>query len=1300
MDHGPWHRVRRLPLLAGFFLCYFTLAAISIWIAKLSGLVAVAWLANGPAFAFVLRHERRIWPVFATALVLANGLAAWVHSYPPFLGMTIGLGNATEILVAAAVAEWFHSRTEQDLTLEHACLLLGTLLFIGIPLGGLVGSPVIAHALHIPWRAAYPNWLLGHSVGVVLTVVPAVLISQGQAAALLSPSRIPQWLIGLGASLSATYVVLTFLPFRFIYAAVPLLIIAVRLGTLAASLICTTLLVFFGELMLLGLIPLPESILEGGPRSLWPAVALTALLPQLAGLIWDSKERQREALAASERQFRSAMELAATGFALTDPDGRFREVNSTLCLILGYTREALLALHHQDIVFEADRERVLLTRRMLVAGELDRYAMEKRYVRPDGGIVWVLGKGTCIRGADGRVGVMLEVEDITRRRAHEREIAALSERLRLATEAFHMGTWDLDLRDHNLDWDAQMYTLYDAKPDTGISTYALWRSRVHPDDLAEVEAALRQSSESGAAFQCEYRIVLSDGQVRHISAGGLIKCDADGTPSHLIGMNWDITSRKQTELALAKARDAAEAAARTKGEFLANMSHEIRTPMNAVLGMAHLLAGTALNPEQQQYLSMIERSGKSLLGILNDVLDISKIDAGRLELTAAEFNLDEVMSVLVSVMSVNAGEKDLELAIGVEPDVPRALIGDSLRLQQILINLTGNAIKFTDQGEVALLASMTAQEPGRARLKFVIRDTGIGMTEPQLQRLFQAFSQGDMSTTRRYGGTGLGLNICKRFVDLMGGTMGVESTPGVGSLFWVEIPFALPDRPAPLNANRPDHELRLLVIDDNRTALDYLAKIITGWRWRADLVSSCDEALLKLHAAQQDGTVYDAALVDWRMPVDGWATLRAIRSTLGNAQFPVLMMVGAFARERVANDDAAAEITGIITKPVTSSSLSDALQQLIPGQSPTAQAVRPNFANRFAGYHVLLVEDTRVNQLVAIGMLEQLGASCEIAPNGQVAVEMVKANAARFDLVLMDIQMPVMDGIAATHYLRHQLDLAVPIIAMSAGVMQAERELCIDAGMDDFVAKPIEAERLAGVMAKFLPTRTKFRHPRITTGHASFDAVMARVTDTALFHPDALLEEVMMDRAVQRQIIAEFAKEASRFAADVRHALGRLALDEAKRLFHTLKGTAGTVAARQVAELASKGETAARAGNTAEALRVLGKLEPVLDALLGEIDTWLEETAGKLPAPPVQRAAQPDTPPDGETLLQSLHDLLAQNNIRACKVWASLKPEVTGRLGDATASALDHAIAELRFDEACALLEPHFLNQGTPAIDS
>ena len=518
---------------------------------------------------------------------------------------------------------------------------------------------------------------------------------------------------------------------------------------------------------------------------------------------------------------------------------------------------------------------------------------------------------------------------------------------------------------------------------------------------------------------------------------------------------------EQRTLQLQSAVKQAQTANAAKDVFVANMSHELRTPMNAVLGMAHLLGTTGLSPEQARYLEMIRASGQSLLGILNDILDFSKMQAGKVEMHPVRFNLDEVLHALATIMSVSAGDKDLELCIGVEPDVPRVLVGDALRLQQVLVNLAGNAIKFTESGEVSVLVELVAPLP--LTLGFVVRDTGIGMSEEQLARLFLPFTQGDLSTTRRFGGTGLGLTISKGLVELLGGDIKARSTPGAGSEFRFTLPMMAGDE-APAPARTAPTGLRLLVVDDNHTSRSFICKTIEAWNWACDSVASGPEALARLRG----GAVYDVVLVDWHMPgMDGVETIRAIQSQMADASVPVVCMVNAYGRGKLMEDMAEVSTSGYLTKPVTSSSLFDAVQAaLAQRESGAAGVAEAPPSPELAGVRLLLVEDNPINQNVAKGILEQAGAVVAVAENGAVAVELLRGE--RYDLVLMDVQMPVMDGFAATRQIREELRLQLPVIAMTAGVMESEREQCIAAGMDDFIAKPIDVEQMFATIQRWL----------------------------------------------------------------------------------------------------------------------------------------------------------------------------------------------------------------------------------------
>ena len=546
---------------------------------------------------------------------------------------------------------------------------------------------------------------------------------------------------------------------------------------------------------------------------------------------------------------------------------------------------------------------------------------------------------------------------------------------------------------------------------------------------------------------------------------------------------------RASESSLTTAKDLAEAASRAKTEFVANMSHEIRTPLNAVLGMTHLLGNTTLSQDQQKYLDMIRSSGNSLLSILNDVLDFSKIEAGRMELAPAPFQLGTVLEAIATIMTVNAGEKDLELALGVEPDVPQWLMGDGLRLQQILVNLVGNAIKFTDRGAVSVLVERVgapaAPLPGTpVTLRFTVRDSGIGIA-PELQaQLFAPFSQADASMTRRFGGTGLGLAISRRLAAIMGGVIEVSSSAGVGSEFSLTVTLQCAAEGAPAGMAPLLPALQLLVIDDDAFSADYLGKTIRARGWRCDTAWTGAEALKLL---ERETARYDAVLVDWDMPgMNGLDVMQAVRALPGGAAMPVVLMVSAFGQGKLLHAGGAHVADAVLLKPVTALRLADTLQQALAnrrlagapaalahgGGADAAVAAAATAAadhTRIDGVRLLLVEDNPLNQLVAQSMLSHAGAVVDTVDNGRAALERLRTESHRYDLVLMDVQMPEMDGFEATSKIRSELQLDLPVLAMTAGVMASEREQCIASGMNDFIAKPIDVEQMLRVIARHLP---------------------------------------------------------------------------------------------------------------------------------------------------------------------------------------------------------------------------------------
>ena len=663
-------------------------------------------------------------------------------------------------------------------------------------------------------------------------------------------------------------------------------------------------------------------------------------------------------------------------------------------------------------------------------------------------------------------------------RQHELTEAAdlLTERLSLATTVAKVGVWEWDLASNTLTWDATMFDIYGFPPVVPMP-YERWSAAVHPEDLPAFESSLQRAIDEKGQGSAEYRIILPDGSVRNVSWIARVVLDEHANVSRLIGVSMDTTDRKRAEAELRTAKDAAEAANRAKSEFLANMSHEIRTPMNGVIGMTDLLLETKLTSKQREYLGMVKSSADALLTVINDILDFSRIAAGKLELEPIDFNARDAIGDTANTVALRAYQKGLELIVDIDAAVPHTLRGDPGRLCQILVNLLGNAIKFTHHGEVILRVTTEAATMQDLVLHFSITDTGIGIPLDRQKSVFEAFAQADASMARTYGGTGLGLTISSQLVELMGGRIWVDSEVGRGSTFHFTASFALVKAAAAADPDPVDlRGLPVLVVDDNATHRRLLEEMLIGWRMVPTLVASVPEALAALRGAQESGRRFDLVLTDFQMPdADGFILAETIKKDPVIAGATVVMLTSA----SQPGDTARCRELGIaayLPKPIKPLELRSAILLALGARSAErdrlALVTRHSLREGRETGRILLVENNSINQLVARRLLERRGHTVVVANNGRDALAILdEAAFVGFGCLLMDIQMPEMDGLECTAIIRDKEKMTgshLPIIAITAYAMQGDEARCLAAGMDAYLSKPFEPVEFFEIIERHL----------------------------------------------------------------------------------------------------------------------------------------------------------------------------------------------------------------------------------------
>ena len=713
-------------------------------------------------------------------------------------------------------------------------------------------------------------------------------------------------------------------------------------------------------------------------------------------------------------------------------------------------------------------------------------------------------------------------------------------------------------------------------------------------------------------------------------------------------------AKREAAEATAAAQDLAESAARLKADFFANMSHEIRTPMNAVIGLSNLLLKTELTAHQRGYLAKIQQAAQMLLDIVNDILDFSKLEAGKLALERTEFEPDEILDRVGNLIGGRAAVKGLELIFNVDPRLDFTLVGDPLRLSQIFVNYVGNAVKFTEHGEVELIVELHEESDTDVLLYGAVRDTGVGLSEEQRARLFQPFEQADTSVTRRYGGTGLGLAICKSLAEAMGGAVGVDSIEGRGSTFWFTARLG---KGHARNIAVPGSDLRdlpVLVVDDHPRTREVVSQMLASQGFAVAAAASGREAIAVIGAAADAGNPFAIVLLDSEMTdLDGFQTAAAISARDLDPAPRMILMIGEWGEE--CTDDARqVGVDYLLPKPFTPSLLLNIITHALhdpeegappePAAPAAAVGVEPSPPREWHSHRVLLVEDNELNQEVALGLLSELGLTVELATDGAVAVDMVLAHGAQYyAAVLMDVQMPVMDGLSATRAIRASpLYDRLPIIAMTANALAQDRARCLAAGMNDHVGKPIEPEVLRGALARWIGGDDAFQTDKPSPPDAVPNTAMPAFDqlDTA-----AGLRRMMGNVANYIGLLRKFADRHGAAAAEIEEALHRGDRETAARIAHTLKGVAGNIGATLVSEQAQRVEnaiqTGAGAGDLDKAIEGLGTaLAALVDELRRTLPRAAEAATGTAAGNAVDRAR-------GREASRQLARLLADSDVAA-----------------------------------------------------
>jgi two-component system sensor histidine kinase/response regulator len=931
------------------------------------------------------------------------------------------------------------------------------------------------------------------------------------------------------------------------------------------------------------------------------------------------KKQIEEALRASEEKSRLLLESVGEGIFGVNLDGRLAFINPAANRMLGYDPEELIGhevhkkIHHSHADGSAYPKSECPMYLTYVDGT-DHHIADEVLWRKDGLSFPVEYTSMPIKKDEQVVGAVVTFMDITERKHTEEVLKEKEAQLSTAVSSMVGGIFMIDKGLNFQLTNEQFHELYDFPIELGkkgmpFIDFLLMRAKrgeYGPGDAQDLVAKRLEMYKDPAQTN---EITIYEDKVPGNRTTEVYRAPTqDGGFVFVIN---EITERKKAEDELRIAKETAVEATKAKSEFLANMSHEIRTPMNAIIGMAHLALKTDLTAKQYDYLKKIDSSAKSLLGIINDILDFSKIEAGKLDMESVDFQLEDTLDNVSTLVGIKTQQKGLELLFKADPSVPTALVGDPLRLGQILINLSNNAVKFTDAGEIVVSTELVKKDIAQVSLKFSVQDTGVGMTAEQAAKLFQPFLQADSSTTRKYGGTGLGLTISKRLAEMMGGEIWVESEPGRGSTFSFTANFGLGKEKAKKQYKPASelHGMKVLVVDDNSTSRDILQEMLESFTFEVTVAASGPEGITELENANEDKP-FELVIMDWKMPgMDGIEASKFIKHHKSLSKIPPIILVTAYGREEVMQQAEEVGLEGFLLKPISASMLFDTIMQTFGEEVPeTSRIVKRHeqeaeALDHIRGANVLLVEDNEINQQVAKEILEGAGLIVTLAADGQEGVNAVMEN--NYDVVLMDVQMPVMDGYEATRRIREYevgsrnaevgkerlkggmrnksgkvSDLkseiqnlkseirGVPIIAMTAHAMAGDEDKSLQAGMNDHVTKPIDPDQLFSTLKKWIKPsgkRAEIQQPGIPVEPPESDKA-AQIEETL---PKSLpgfdltdgLKRLQGNKTLYRKLLLSFAKDYNSVANEIRQALDAKDFDQAHSLVHNLKGLAGNLAA-------------------------------------------------------------------------------------------------------------------------------------------